>query len=84
MAQFSSDEQEILNKLGKRIRKLRKEKGFTSHETFAYQSNISRGLYGKYERGENDLRFLSLLRILKGLDISIKDFFEEGFDETIK
>ncbi|MGB1247766.1 MAG: helix-turn-helix domain-containing protein [Chitinophagales bacterium] len=77
MAHFIEEDKEILKKLGARIRRLRKEKGFSSHETFAYQHEISRGLYGKYERGENDLRFLSLLKILNALDISLKDFFQK-------
>lgn len=69
-----------LERLGNRIKKLRKEKGYTNYEIFAYDHNISRAQYGRYEKGE-DLRFSSLLKVLKGLDISLKDFFSMGFDE---
>lgn len=35
--------------------------------------------YGLYEKGQ-DLRFSSLLKVLKALDISLEEFFKEGFD----
>jgi transcriptional regulator with XRE-family HTH domain len=59
---------------------LRKAKGFHNYEQFAYQNDISRSQYGRYENGE-DLRFSSLLRVLKALDISLAEFFGEGFEE---
>ena len=68
-----------LKKLGERIKQLRIAKGYDSYEFFAYDHKISRSQYGRYERGE-DLRFSSLLKVLKALDISLKDFFSEGFD----
>lgn len=70
--------QEQLKNLGKRLRELRIEKGFTNYEQFAYENNIPRAQYGRYERGE-DLRFSSLLKVLKALDVSLKEFFKEGF-----
>lgn len=68
-----------LANLGKRIKKLRKEAGFTNYEQFAFTHEINRSQYGRYENGE-DLRFSSLLKVLKALDISLEDFFKEGFD----
>lgn len=68
-----------LDNLGKRIKKLRKEAGFTNYEQFAFTHEINRSQYGRYENGE-DLRFSSLLKVLKALDISLEDFFKEGFD----
>jgi transcriptional regulator with XRE-family HTH domain len=67
-----------LEKLGKRIRELRIQKGFSNYEHFAYEIGVSRSQYGKYELGHN-LTFLTLLKILKGLDVSLEDFFSEGF-----
>ncbi|MFV0573767.1 MAG: helix-turn-helix domain-containing protein [Xanthomarina gelatinilytica] len=46
---------------------------------FAFDNGISRAQYGRYEKG-SDLRFSSILKILKAMDISVKDFFSEGFD----
>jgi len=71
--------EEALKRLGERIKELRLKKGFTSYEVFAYENEISRAQFGRYEKGE-DMRFTSLLRVVKALDISLEDFFSEGFD----
>lgn len=68
-----------LNNLGERFKKLRKEKGFSNYEQFAFDNELPRAQYGRYENGE-DLRFSSLLKVLKAMDISLKDFFSEGFE----
>ncbi len=70
--------EEALKKLGKRIKQLRIEKGYTSYEYFAYEHNISRAQFGRYERGE-DLRFSSLLKVTNALGISLEEFFGNGF-----
>ena len=70
---------EDLVKLGNRIRELRIRKGYTSYEYFAYEHNISRAQFGRYEKGE-DLRYTSLLKVVRALDISLQEFFSEGFD----
>ena len=75
----SKEPEYYLQKLGQRIKDLRIKKGYTSYEYFAYEHNISRAQFGRYEQGQ-DLRFSSLLRIVKAFDISLEDFFSEGFD----
>jgi transcriptional regulator with XRE-family HTH domain len=71
--------EQALKQLGQRIKNLRMERGFTSYEYFAYENNISRAQYGRYEKGE-DLRFSSLVKVISALDMSIPEFFKEGFD----
>lgn len=71
--------QKQLENLAKRLRELRIEKGYTNYEIFAYDNNIPRAQYGRYEKGQ-DLRFSSLLKVLKALNISLEDFFKKGFD----
>ncbi len=61
------------------MRQIRLAKGHTNYEGFAYENNIPRPQYGRYERGE-DLKFSSLLKVLKGFDMSLKEFFSEGFE----
>lgn len=73
------DADDLLLKIGKRIRQLRIEKGYTSYEYFAYDHNISRAQFGRYEKGE-DLRVSSLAKVINALDVSVKEFFSEGFD----
>ncbi|MCC6182589.1 MAG: helix-turn-helix transcriptional regulator [Bacteroidia bacterium] len=73
------EEEEYLKRLGKRIKELRIKRGYTNYEYFAYENNIGRTQYGKYETGGN-IQFNTLVKILKALDISLKEFFSEGFE----
>ncbi len=68
-----------LNKLAERIRSLRIKKGYSNYENFAYEHKIPRAQYGRYEKGE-DLRYSSLVKIVKAFDMSMTEFFSEGFD----
>ncbi len=68
-----------LKKLGKRIKDLRIKKGYSNYENFAFEHDIPRAQFGRYENGE-DLRFTSLIKVIKAFDISLKEFFSEGFD----
>lgn len=70
--------EDALKKLGERIKELRIEKGYTSYEYFAYEHEISRAQFGRYERGE-DLRFSSLMRVINALGLTLEDFFSDGF-----
>ena len=81
MEESDFSKEEVLKKLGKRIKELRIAKGYSSYEYFAYEHNISRAQYGRYEKGE-DLRFSSLAKVINALGITMKDFFAEGFEET--
>lgn len=75
--------EKILKKLGDRIKSLRIKKGYSSYEYFAYEHNISRAQFGRYERGE-DLRFSSLAKIVQAFDMTFEEFIAEGFsDEEI-
>ena len=78
--QFEELKQHQLQKLASRIKDLRIKKGYTSYEYFAYDHNIPRDQYSRYEKGE-DLKFSSWIKILNALDISLKEFFNEEFTE---
>ena len=73
------DSEKTLKQLGERIKELRVKKGYKSYEYFAYDHEISRAQFGRYENGQ-DLRFSSLLKVINALGISLEDFFSEGFD----
>jgi transcriptional regulator with XRE-family HTH domain len=81
MAKNNDDyiEKQLAN-LGERLKEIRKEKGYTNYEQFAFDNEIPRAQYGRYEKGQ-DLRFSSLLKVLKALNISLKEFFKQGFIE---
>lgn len=75
----SKNEIHLHTLLGKRLKELRKDAGYTSQETFAYDADIPRALYGKYEKGAN-ITIDSLHRILKFHKITFKEFFKKGFE----
>lgn len=68
-----------LTKLAQRIKFLRVKKGYSNYEFFAYDHNIPRSQYGRYEQGE-DMRYSSLMRIIRAFGMTPKEFFSEGFD----
>lgn len=63
-----------LVKIGKRIRELRTEKGY-SQESFAYEVGLDRTYMGSVERGERNIATLNLIRIAKCLTVEIGDLF---------
>lgn len=77
--QIKNTTQEV-DLLAKRIRELRIKQGFSNYEYFAYEKEIPRAQYGRYEKGE-DLRFTSLIKIIKAFGMTPKEFFSMGFEE---
>lgn len=69
-----------VERLGKRIKELRIKLGYTNYEFFAYDNEIARAQYGKYEKGE-DMRYTSLLKVIRALGVTPKEFFSKGFDD---
>jgi transcriptional regulator with XRE-family HTH domain len=66
--------EEILKAVGKRIRELRSQKGW-SQEAFADQCGINRSHMGQVERGETNMTFATLYFIAQKLDTSISSLF---------
>jgi DNA-binding transcriptional regulator YiaG len=67
-----------IQKLAKRIRSIRKGLGYTNADFFAYENNITRSQYARYEVGE-DIRFSSLMKLIKAFKMTPQEFFSEGF-----
>ncbi|MDV6169372.1 helix-turn-helix transcriptional regulator [Flavobacterium sp. DG1-102-2] len=61
--------------IAEKIKTLRKEKGFTSHETFAFEHELNRVQYWRVEAGKN-ITLKTLLRILAIHDLSLEEFFK--------
>ncbi len=72
--------EEELKKLGSRMKTLRIKKGYMSLEKFAFENDLPRVLYGNYEKGKGNITYRNLLKVAKALDVSISDFFSEGFE----
>ncbi|MFD2965410.1 MULTISPECIES: helix-turn-helix domain-containing protein [Olivibacter] len=77
--EISPSEDEDLRKLGERIKALRVKAGYANYEKFANAHDLARAQYGRYEAGEN-LQYKSLLKVMKALNVTPKEFFSEGFD----
>ncbi|MCW5912067.1 MAG: helix-turn-helix transcriptional regulator [Cyclobacteriaceae bacterium] len=67
--------QKQLAKIGEKLAELRKKKGYTSHETFAYDYDLSRVQYWRIEKGKSNLTLRSLCNLLEIHGIGLKDFF---------
>lgn len=76
---LSVDELKYLKKLGERLKYYRKKAGYDSYDVFSYEHDFHRSQYGSYEAGGN-IQFNTLIKILKALKVSYKDFFAKGFD----
>lgn len=80
MAKNSNVTNDQLANLGNRLKEIRIARGYTNYEQFAFDNELPRAQYGRYEKGQ-DLRFSSLVKVLKALNITLEEFFSKGFDE---
>ncbi|WP_339687973.1 helix-turn-helix transcriptional regulator [Gimesia maris] len=66
---------DILVRFGQRVRKLRKEQGY-SQENFAYTCELDRTYIGGIERGERNLSLRNIERIADTLKVSLAELME--------
>ncbi|MDB9455787.1 helix-turn-helix transcriptional regulator [Dolichospermum circinale CS-541/06] len=64
-----------LKRIGEHIRQLRKDKGYSSHEMFAFDHDIARAQFLSYENGRN-MELSSLIKIAAAFEMDLKTFFE--------
>lgn len=64
----------LLKALGKRIRELRTERGY-SQESFADACGVHRTFMGTIERGESNLSFQNIVKVATKLDVSLSELF---------
>jgi hypothetical protein len=83
MAKLSDDEAAYMQRMGAFMKKQRVKKGYTSSELFAYDNDINRTQYFRYEKGE-DFRFSSFLKVVKGFDMTPAQFLTEFENEQGK
>ena len=67
--------EEVLARFGKRLRQLRRAKGF-SQEAFADACGLDRTYIGGIERGERNLALRNIAAIATALDLSIAELME--------
>lgn len=64
--------QEALHQLGLKLRQSRKEKGFTQREV-ADRCGMEENNYGRFEKGQTNPTFKSLMLICSVLEIDLKE-----------
>lgn len=67
---------EQIQKIATKLKELRKAKGFTSYETFAFEHDINRVQYWRIEKGQN-ITLKTLLKVLDIHEITLSDFFQD-------
>lgn len=65
-----------LQAIANKIRQLRINAGYTSHENFAWDNNLSRVQYWRIETGAN-ITMKTLLKILDIHKMTLSDFFKD-------
>lgn len=67
----------LLLALGEAIRRIRLEKGI-SQEKLALLAEVDRSYVGRVERGDNNVAVLTLARLAKALEVSMRDLMSEA------
>ena len=73
-----------LKKIGIRLKGLRKAKGYSNPDKFAYEHNLNRSQYGKYEAGATNITVGTLVAILNNFGVTLSGFFNEEYDNLKK
>ncbi len=76
-------DKELLRKIAKRIKKLRKSKNYTQDDLSAL-SNIARSTIGNLETAQNDIVLSKLKKITDALEITLSEFFDFEENENSK
>lgn len=64
---------ELLKKLAKRIKELRKEYGYTQDD-LSFKAGIERSTLGNIETAQNDLTFTKVDKIAKAFNLTLAEF----------
>ncbi len=70
----------ITEKIGLRIRELRKRTGL-SQEKFALKISMDRTYFASVEHGKRNVSVINLEKIAKGLNVSLSELFKEIDEE---
>jgi len=64
-----------LEAISKRLKELRKAKGYSNYEHIAFALEMSRSAYWRLETGAN-FELKTLIKICRLLDVSLEEFFK--------
>ena len=74
----------LLKRIGAKLTELRKQKGYTSHEDFAFDHDIPRVQYWRIEKGQTNITMKSLVKILAIHKVTVEEFFNSLYKESRK
>ncbi len=72
---YTTEDKELLQRIGERIRFLRTEAGL-SQEKLSFEASLDRTYIGSVERGERNIAIINLNKIAKALNVSISVLLE--------
>jgi transcriptional regulator with XRE-family HTH domain len=73
---------EIKTKIGIRIKELREIQNL-SQKDLSYSSDLDRSYIASVENGKRNISIVNIEKIAKALDVTLKDFFNNGkFDNN--
>ena len=72
---------EIQKQFGKRVRELRKQKGF-SQESLALACGLDRTYVGGVERGERNISLINIHKIAAALRVDTRELFKRAASST--
>lgn len=76
LTEILPDHKQVMDEIGNRLQKLRKEKGKKSGE-IAKEVKIGRNTYSRIEHGDIYFKFSTLLSILDYHKVSVCEFFKD-------
>lgn len=68
--------EDTILQIAEKIKTLRKEKGFTSYESFAFEHEINRVQYFRIEKGQN-ITIKTLIKVLAIHNLTLQQFFSD-------
>lgn len=76
MEKLDKEAEHTILQIAEKIKTLRKEKGFTSYETFAFEHEINRVQYFRIEKGQN-ITIKTLIKVLAIHNLTLQQFFSD-------
>jgi transcriptional regulator with XRE-family HTH domain len=73
----------LLITIGNRLTDLRKQKGYGSHEAFAFDYDLPRVQYWRLEKGKSNFTLRTLTKVLEIHNVSLDEFFSSLNQEAL-
>lgn len=77
----SKEDSRLLSEFGRRLRRIRKEKGFTQDE-LEHKAGINDNAVGRIERGERTVNYLQIMKISSALGINPALLFRDSQENS--